>query len=144
MTEYLAVIKAYNTHKGIRFYHTSSSYNSSGDSGQLTENSTVSFCPILIMPQKKKQQQKKHSTANVWHVLEMLVDHMLTDFFLFIEHRFTLNGSLAAMLSRLWRINSAPLPTGEIKQTLKSQTMMPSVNYFHLNAKQKKATKDNC
>lgn len=31
MTEYLAVIKAYNTHKGIRFYHTSSSYNSSGD-----------------------------------------------------------------------------------------------------------------
>lgn len=103
MTEYLAVIKAYNTHKGIRFYHTSTSYNSSGDSGQLTENSTVyvSFCPILIMPQKKPKKKKHHSTANVWHVLEMLVDHMLTDFFLFIEHRFTLNGSLAAMLSRL-------------------------------------------
>lgn len=59
MTEYLAVIKSYNTHKGIRFYHTSSSYNSSGDSGQLTENSTVSFCPILIMPQKKKPNNNK-------------------------------------------------------------------------------------
>lgn len=60
MTEYLAGIKAYNTHKAIRFYHTSMSYNSSGDSGLLTENSTVCvfFCPILIMPQRKNIQQQ--------------------------------------------------------------------------------------
>lgn len=97
MTEYLAGIKAYNTHKGIRFYHTSTSYNSSGDSGQFTENSTV----CVLLPHFDHATKKKHSTANVWHVLEMPVDHMLTDFLLFIEHRFTLNGSLAAMLSRL-------------------------------------------
>lgn len=61
MTEYLAGIKAYNTHKGIRFYHTSTSYNSSGDSGQLTENSTVCVsCPISIMPQRKNIQQQMY------------------------------------------------------------------------------------